>query len=203
MIAGVPVRVNTENIRLHDVGKISYKDAAGRWQQRYFIINASIGVTAFANRLYNSGASVVEWLQKRSVNLAILWTALQALRQYHNIVTTLTLNGAPSLTAKVTNLGIIKNPHFAGNFCYDTTIAPDSGNFVVNLCEDMNLLEMLKILYHLSHHSFTGIAKTRSWRSSHFCLETPFPIPLETDGEIVMTNEVEFEIIPQNLRVCQ
>jgi diacylglycerol kinase family enzyme len=202
-LAQVPIRLNPGKVSRYDVGKVTYHDETGRSRHRYFLINASLGVAACANHLFNSGEALIEWLQKRSVNAAIVWAALKTIIRYRNIPVAIALNGSRPLTTTVTNLGIIKNPHFAGDFCYDTPIAPDSGDFGVNLCEGMTRSESLKILYHLSHHTFLGRPKTRAWRTSHLHLHTAFPVPLETDGEIVMTDEADFEILPQALRVCQ
>ncbi len=203
MIAGVPLRVNANTAQRHDLGKMTYRDAAGAWRQKIFIVNASIGVTAAANWLYNSGEPLIEWLQQRSVTAAILWAALKTLVRYHNVPAALDLEGSQSLTTTVTNLGIIKNPHFAGDFCYDTPIAVDSGDLGVNLCERMNFMERLKILYHLAHHSFLGRAKTWAGRARRLHFQTAVPVPVETDGEVVMTDEAHFEILPQALRICQ
>lgn len=203
MIDGVPFRLNANAARQHDLGKVTYRDAGGNWRQKFFIVNASIGVTAAANWRYNSGERLIEWLQRRSVAAAILWTTLKTITRYHNIPATISLSGPQAITTAVTNLGVIKNPHFAGDFCYDTPIAADSGDFGVNLCERMNFFERLKILYHLAHHSFCGRAKTWAGRTPRLHFKTAAPVPIETDGEVVMTDEAQFEILPQALRVCQ
>ena len=52
-IDGVPVRINPDFENLTDVGKVTYTDEKSEVKARYFIVNASLGITADANLLFN------------------------------------------------------------------------------------------------------------------------------------------------------
>ncbi len=145
-IEGVPVRMDWQNASACDVIAVRYQNGGDALSTRYCLINASIGVTAEANALYNSRARFIALVQSISHEAAVVASALQTIVCYQNIAAELSLERRPARTFKITNLGVIKNPHFAGGLCYDTAIRPDDGRFGINLCAGMTKWEAVKTL---------------------------------------------------------
>ena len=115
--------------------RVRYLDSENQRQTRFCLNNASIGVTAEANALFNRQPGFVRGLRKVSVNAAIAMTAVKTIFLYRNIACRLSVDGGNEEEFMVTNLGIVKNPHFAGSLRYETTVQPDDGRLGVHLCE--------------------------------------------------------------------
>jgi len=201
-IEGVPVRMDWQNASACDVIAARYQNGAAALSTRYCLINASIGVTAEANALYNSRARFIALVQSISHEAAVVASALQTIVCFQNIAAELSLERHPARKFKITNLGVIKNPHFAGGLCYDTAIRPDDGRFGVNLCAGMTKWEAVKTLLRLYRKDFSGHPKTFSWSGREFGLESRAPFALEMDGEVVKTDRAYFRILPGLIRCC-
>ncbi|MEW6607885.1 MAG: diacylglycerol kinase family protein [bacterium] len=200
-IKDVPVRIDWENAKPCDVIRIDYQDDQGVFQSRFSLLNASIGLTAQANALFNSQPLFLKIIRNVSVDAAIIACALKTILSYRHIPCLLTVDNQIEQEFLVTNLGIIKSPHFAGSLCYD--IVPDNGLLGVNLCFGMSLFERIGILMALARHRFQGYPKTHSWFSRQVLVNSKQVFALEMDGEVVMAQRVRFSLIPEAVRCCQ
>jgi diacylglycerol kinase (ATP) len=201
-IGGVPCKVDFRSMIPRDVGFLSFENGEGSSHIRYFLINASIGVTAEANFFFNTPDTILQFLKRSAVNGAILYAALRTITTYRNREMSITKEEGEPLHTAVTNLGIVKSPHFSGSFCYDSPFSPDSGTFSVHLCENMSLPRTLLTLWRLSQRRYTGLPKTRSWSSSRLAIRAEKPFAGELDGEVVSTIAASFSIKPKLLQVC-
>lgn len=202
-IAGVPVRIDCENARPCDVIRIDVADDEGRASTRFAIINASLGITAEANAGFNAPSGFVRGARRLSVNAAIVASVIRTLATYRDVECRVIIDGAGEGTFSVSNLGVIKNPHFAGSFCYDTPIAPDDGKLGINLCERLTPFQVLATLAALSRRRFSGRPKTRSWIGERVSVEGDRSFALETDGEVVQARLAEFAVLPRRIRCCR
>jgi diacylglycerol kinase family enzyme len=203
VVAGVPVRIDHSNARPCDIIEIDLEDDEGNRARRYAIINASLGITAEANASFNAPGAFVRAARKFSVDAAIVASVLGTVASYRDIGCSLTLDGSYTGDFSVSNLAVIKNPHFGGSFCYDTPIAPDDGQLGINLCERLTPLQALATLAALRKHRFLGRPKTRSWIGTRVSVRGDRTFALETDGEVVRARSAEFGVIPKAIRCCQ
>lgn len=201
-IKGVPVRLSKERTVYCDVIRVSYRKEDQPLQRRYCLINASLGITAEANAFYNSRQPWVELIQRFSLEAAIIASALRTIFTFRNIPCVLKSQYLGTNRFSLTNLSVIKSPHFAGGLCYDTMIKADDGKMGINLCYDMSRLEAVKTLIRLYQHRFSGQPKTEAWSETSFSLSSPAPFALEMDGEVAEADYVEFDLIPKALRCC-
>ncbi len=201
-VEGVPVRLNRRDAIVCDVITARYEDKTGCLQDRHGLINMSVGITAEANALYNSRARSVELAKKISQEAAVIMAALETIARYRNFAARLTLDGQVR-SVRITNLGLIKSPHFAGGLCYDTRIRPDDGWIGVNLCHDMTKWEAVQALFRLYRKDFSGRPKTNSWFAREIELGSDTPFALEVDGEIVTAKRARFSVIPRHMRCCR
>lgn len=202
-IAGVPARVDSEHARPCDVIRIDLTDDEGRASTRFAIINASLGITADANAGFNAPSGFVRAARRLSVDAAIVASVLRTLATHRDVGCRIAIDGAGQGTFSVSNLGVIKNPHFAGSFCYDTPIEPDDGKLGVNLCERLNRFQVLATLAALSRRRFRGRPKTRSWIAEWVAVEAERAFALEADGEVVRARRAEFTVLPGRIRCCR
>jgi len=200
-IRGIPAKIDFQKAVLSDVIRVRFKKDNEHFSSQYCLINASIGIVAQANALTNSRNPVIDTIRKVSVEVSIVVAALMTIFAYRNIPCTLSLD--KSRQTNLTNLGVIKNPHFAGGLCYDTSIEPNDGKLGVNLCADMTKFDAVRTMVRLYKHRFSGYPKTQSWMATKLSVSSERIFALEIDGEHVFTKHAEFQIIPRALRCCR
>jgi len=202
-VSGVPVRVDCGRADQRDVIRIDVEDETGHLSTRYAIINASVGIAAAANASFNDPTRFVRGMRRLSVNAAIVASVLRALATYRDVGCRITIDGNDEGTFSVSSLGIIKSPHFAGAFCYDTPIGLDDGMLGINLCERLTWFQVLATLAALSRRRFAGRPKTRSWTGQRVCVVGDRAFALEMDGEVVTARRAEFTALRKRMRCCR
>jgi len=202
-IEGIPVRLNSQDAISSDVISVQYKNSNESLATRFFIVNSSVGITAEANALYNSRVPSIVKAKRVSHEAAVIFSALKTIFHYKNMPSTLTVDEESSRKVNLSNLGVFKNPHFAGSLCYDTSLAADDGYFGVNLCQDMTRLEVIQALARLYKCKFKGYPKTYSWLARELFFESERPFALEMDGEVLRASQARFKILPRHLRCCR
>jgi len=153
-IEDVPCRINLEKTVLHDVGLLSYVDGEQRLQQRAWFLNASVGLTAEANRRFNEPNRLLRFLKRASPDLGIGYATLHTLLGHRAQPMTISFAGHEPVRATVKNLAIVKNPHFTGALRYDPPYEPDSGFFHVRLLEDLPFRDLVRALTGLTSGKF-------------------------------------------------
>jgi diacylglycerol kinase (ATP) len=202
MIKEIPCKFNFRFAEARDVGILTFVDSKAQKQKKYWLINASIGITAEANLFFNTPDFILNYLKKTVTNLAILYAALHTIVIYRNRNITIKIGKNKSKEINLTNMGIVKSPHFSGNFSYNTPFETANGQFYINICREMHLLNTLNILRHLSKNRFRGLPKTESFCSDRLTVESDQPFAVEFDGEVVATKHVIFSIKRKLIGVC-
>jgi diacylglycerol kinase family enzyme len=200
-IGDVPARLAFHRTIRHDVGRLRFRTADGEWDCRRWILNASIGVTADGNRRYNDDP-VVARLKHVHPDLGMAWAALTALRHGTARPMTLATDGGPAREVCVTNLGIVKNPHFSGALHYDSVYDPGNGRFAVHLLGDVEGRDRLRAFLGLRQGRFTGRPGTASWEARRLRVTAARPFAVEADGEVIVTTAAEFSLDPRALAGC-
>jgi diacylglycerol kinase (ATP) len=202
-ILGIPVRINVNGPALqHDIGVVDYSCANGEAKRKYFIVNASFGVTAEANWKFNHPGPLLQWLKRTSTASAILYAAVSTIIQHHNTDCTLHFNQQVFKTA-ITNINILKLPFVSGNFYYKQQIERDDGRLSLNLCSQMNRWEMVTALHNLQHGIFASSEKKQTAYSTTFQLSSSSPVVFECDGETDWSDSVIISVKPQVLKVLK
>jgi len=195
---GIPLLLDFESAQPRDVCTLE-TDGAGL---RHWLINASIGLTADANRFFNEGDAVLSALKRVSAGAAIAYAATRTLAVNRKRRLRLRIECAPAFDVVVTNLGIVKNPNFSGTFTYGSRFEPDSGFFFAHLCEAMSRSRIVKTLWRSRREGFEGLPSTRSWRARHLVVTAGREFPVEFDGEVVTARRAAFSMRRKALRVC-
>jgi diacylglycerol kinase family enzyme len=200
-IGRIPVRLRFDRIVAHDVGRLRYLLPDGEWRCRRFILNASIGVTAEGNRRFNDDPTVAR-VKRLHPDLGMAWAALAALFDGGPWPMRVATDDRPPVTERVTNLGIVKNPHFTGMLRYDTPYEPGSGVFDVHLLGNVSRAARVRAIVGLCCGRFAGRRGTASWHARRLSVAADAPFAVEGDGEITITTHAEFSLDPQALAVC-
>ncbi len=202
MIIGIPTRLDWDHPTSCDAIAVLYLNGGSEPSRRHCLINASVGVTAEANALHNAGSLPIKFLQRLSVEAAILASALRALVAFRDLACELAVEGGELRPFQISNLAVLKNPHLAGRLRYRTPVAPDDGSMRVNLCVGMSRPEVLATMIGLYRGRFRRHPKFRSWRATGLCVSARRPFSLELDGEVVCTHHAEFRVKPRAVRCC-
>ena len=195
-INDVPVKILPDFNNFADIGKVIFRDEHGKKIARLFINNASLGVTADANLLFNRGDFIIRRLKSRMVGLTILYTALKTLITYKNKDLKITANGSCK-SIRAANISLTKNPYISGSFHYDTCPPRDGGDLGFHCSEDMSRLEIIKTMWDLSQGIFSGSPKRKTTFVKKINISSDQVIALETDGEILMGSDFTFTTIPK------
>lgn len=198
-IDATPVRIRPENSLLADIGKVRFIGADGEKKTRYFIVNASVGITAEANANFNRGNQPVRFLKPRMLNLAILYTAVRTILTFKNFPVTLKIKPVEQGTLQevkisLSNLSVLKNPHVSGSYTYDQDVKVDDGLLGVNYCGDMSKWQLLDVLWDLRRGRFSGKPKRFSLKASGLAVLPEKFVALEMDGEVVDATEAYFSL---------
>lgn len=202
LIQGIPVKLDFTRTILRDVIQIVYSDTRGKKIVRFCLINASIGITAEGNAVFSSRRKWIRMLQRVSIDAAIMASALKTIFSYSNLPAQMMVNNREEMDVSISNLGVIKNPHFTGSLCYDTPIEPDDGLIGINLSYNLSIYERIRLLLALQKRRFQGRPKARCWKATKLRVKSNRMFALEMDGEVIYTNKAEFHVLPKRLRCC-
>ena len=173
----------------------------GNLFKKYFLINASIGVTAEGNNFFNNPDFILSSLKKVSTQSAITYAAIKNIFTYKNFKVTIGGNNE-SFTANISNLGILKSPFFTGKLRYQSDPLLDNGLFDVHFYESLSKVKLLKLFYNLSKGVSDISLNKKFWRTDRIKISSDKEFAVEFDGEVITTKSVEFSVIPRLIKVC-
>ena len=202
LIGNIPYMLGFNKSELRDVGELSFQHN-GKRVTRYFIINASIGITAEGNFLFNNPDRILKYLKRLNTNSAILYSALKTIFGYRDFEAEIRKDEDKLAKVNITNLNIIKNPNVSGDLCYGYPAVYNDGKMNIHLAHDMNKLEILQLFLSLQKGRIDNIAKLESFRVKEIEVHTEKIFNMEYDGEVVQTNSVLFSIKKEWIKVCK
>ncbi|HSF44989.1 MAG TPA: diacylglycerol kinase family protein [Chitinophagaceae bacterium] len=200
--AGIPTRINADRMIDHDIGKLEYLDEKGKDQTEYFIINTSLGVTAFGNHMFNDPGQWLSFLKKHCTPMAIIHTAVASLLLSRNYSCRMEF-GNMIVEEELTNLNILKLPYVSGNFRYNQKIDPNDGEMSINLCHGMGLFRKMRALYQLANGSLSAGKFMTSCKTDKLTIHTKEAVLFECDGETFRSREIQISVIPKAVKVVQ
>ncbi len=174
LVAGVPMKIDFTRARPRDVGSFTFGSPERR---RYFLVNASAGVTAEANDLFNNPGRLLAFQKRHATSAAIYYAALKTILTYRNRSLTIGSSGGETFRTSLTNLGILKSPYFSGSLSYGGSASYDDGLLKLYLCKDLNTVELIRLLRALSTKNGRRPAiYIRTWSSPEITLEARLPL---------------------------
>jgi diacylglycerol kinase (ATP) len=200
-VDGVPMSVDFAAALPRDVGSITCEDGDS-YKTKYFLVNASIGVTAEANGFFNNPDRQIQYLKRFHVPSAILYAAIKTILSYKNIHAWVLSTETGLKAVDLSNLGVVKNPHFSGSLHYPIGVDYGSGMFSINLCHNLHRIGLFSVLGRLARGKFDEGEKTCSWCTGALDVFSDRPFAIEYDGEIMTTTVAHFGILPRHLKVC-
>jgi diacylglycerol kinase (ATP) len=202
LIDKIPYKLNFNKSELRDMGKLSFQ-FNGRRITKYFIINASIGITAEGNFLFNNPDKILNYLKRLNTNSAILYSAIKTISGYRDFEAEIRRDDIKPIKVNITNLNIIKNPNVSGDLSYGYPAVYNDGKMNIHLTHDMNKFEIIQLFLALQKGRIENIAKLESFPVKEIEVISEKIFHLEYDGEVVQTNSVLFSIKKEWIKVCK
>lgn len=202
----VPSRIDFSSTRAEDVGCI---DAAGigGFVRRYFIVNASAGVTAEGNLIFNGTAGAMPALRRLGAWAAIPAAALLAIGRHANVPAAISVDGGPERTVTLSNLALLRNTNISGRLRLDAIErgGPETGDGPMGLWieENRSRRHLLGLFVRLLTGRFRPADGTTLGRCFSVRVRAAAPIPVEFDGEILFTGDATFSVVRHAIRVCR
>jgi len=204
--AGFPARLDFENSRWHDIIQVDFNTGPAQVKTKYFNLNASLGITAQANAVFNEKSGVLGFLQRVSIPISILATAASTLARAksHSLkIQFLDLeNETHNRILQTHNVALIKSRFFSGDFRYPDQPLIDDGALDLHFVNSMSRIELWRCLGRLARGKFLGQPKTFSHRIRSCMIDSPNPIPFEMDGEVFWTHHLEVKVHRKALMLC-
>jgi diacylglycerol kinase (ATP) len=202
-IKGIPVRINYAGGSLqHDTGMASYLDDTNLEKRKYFIVNASVGVTAKANWNFNNPGFFLRMLKKQATSAAIVYTAVSTILGHRNQNLSLRFNDR-NLSTSVSNINILKVPFVSGSFYYKQAVLPDDGQLALNICMNMSKRELLSVLNQLQKGNFAASNKTITQFATGIDIRSDKEFVFECDGETEKTRSLQIMILPNAISILK
>ena len=202
-IDSIPARIDFANCEACDVGVIEYVDEDSSVNIKYWVINSSIGILADANKYFNHKGLIWDLFKRSFVGGAILYSALTTIAKYKNKNCSLSSENLINRNAVISNIGITKNPNFAGDFSYPVSYNPSNGLFNFHLLENSNLFETLLTLRKLWKNKKNPILNIQSGETNSIEISSDNPINIEYDGEVISTVKAKFSIMTKAINLCR
>jgi diacylglycerol kinase (ATP) len=201
LVAGIPCMMDPRSARPRDVGIVHFESGKGV-ATKYFLINASVGLTADANSYFNLPGRFLALLKCRSTPLAIALAAMRTIFTYRDKATSLSVDSLPPSAIRLTNLALLKSPFISGSLRFPTAMETDSGEFSLFVAHDMQLADRFRLLRGLLCGSLRDSDRLHQWQAPCLSLSAEEPFAVEYDGEVVRTQRATFAIIQKHLQVC-
>ncbi|MCH7722291.1 MAG: hypothetical protein IIC76_02980 [Bacteroidetes bacterium] len=201
LINGIPCKVDFTTTTKRDIGCITYVHNARRIK-KYFLINASIGVTAEANYFFNHPNFILKLFKRINTSAAIIYSAIHTIMRYKNIELKMIDSNKIAKIFRVANLAITKSPYISGNLKLNYTPNYNNGLLNIHLLCDTTKIELIKILHQLQNNKANAANVFNSSQSSSILIKAEKPFKVEFDGEIIRTHCARFSLLKKRIRVC-
>jgi diacylglycerol kinase (ATP) len=182
----------TEEVMPIDVGRATFLDGDGRPAERLFVNIAEVGYGAEVVKL---AERFPRWVGR----FRYLFAAWGAIRRATRPETTVVL-GHTTQVRPLVNLVVANAQFFGGGMKVAPRALPDDGKFNVQLYfgPRSQVFVLTQRIYRGEHLPNPQISE---YQSPIVEVETPTPLPVEADGEVLGTTPATFSLIGKALRL--
>jgi diacylglycerol kinase (ATP) len=176
-----------------DIGRVRYSDPA--CCDQYFLNMASAGMIA---EVVSKKLRSPPWLPR---GLRYLMPTVSSLFAYRPRQVQVELDGECA-AMEVLAISVCKGTYAGRGMRFGGEVTLFDGLFDVTFFQAMSPLEMLVKLRKLYAGRFQDEPAVQKRKVRRICIHSPSPVPVEFDGELCGTTDVELSVEPQSVRVC-
>ena len=176
-----------------DVGRLQYRRSGG---VLHFVNAASVGLSAEVVRRQRAMPRWLPALASYSLPSAM------GLLTFRPVPLVITLDGK-RYDGEFLSAFFAKGTHLGGGMRFGGNVAADDGRLDVTLLHGMSLAESLPRFGKIYTGRFHGDRKITKTTASEILIEAPAAQPMELDGELEGTTDVEVRVLRRAVRVCR
>ena len=194
-IADAAKVVAADHKRKIDVGRLTFRTAAGEPATRMFANIASFGVSGVVDRLVNESG-------KKLGRLSFLWATARATLSYKNQRVQLVFDGKERLDATINTVAVANGRFFGGGMMVAPDAEADDGVFDVVAMGDLGFGDLLvsgRRIYKGTHLTMDKVSARRAKVVEAEAVEPGAVVELDVDGEALGRLPAKFEIVPSSL----
>ena len=187
-----------------DAGRVTYVNAQGEEESRFFVNVASFGMGGdVINRVKTRSGLPAGAARLLGGKASFAAAALQAAFSFEKPAVRISLDGGPESQLTVANFCVANARYFGGGMKIAPDAKVDDGRFDVVAVGDVSALTVLASSYRLYLGTHLGMQEVRHAlaRRVRAASADGSVVKLEVDGELVGRLPAEFEILPAALRV--
>jgi diacylglycerol kinase (ATP) len=208
---GVPTRtadaaraLRDGETRTMDAGRVSFVNASGEEESRFFVNVASFGMGGdVINRVKSRSGLPAGAARLLGGKASFAAAALQAALTFEKPAVRVSLDGGPRSQLTVANFCVANARYFGGGMKIAPNAKVDDGRFDVVAVGDVSALTVLANSYRLYLGTHLGMQEVRHALARTVRAEpaSDEAVKLELDGELAGRLPAEFELFPGALRV--
>jgi len=187
--------IQTMPIRPIDVGRIIFKNKAGRRSHRFFVNVASFGL----------GGEVAHQVRKAPRSLgpafAFFWATMIAVLRYGKKHIHLKIDENPSVTWRLWNVAIANGRYHGGGMLVAPDALPDDGVFHITVIGNLPLHRIFSNLTHLYNGRIHQVEGVAGFTGTRVEAASNQPVLLDIDGEGPGTLPSIMSLIPGALNL--
>jgi len=181
-------------IREIDLGLARFRSWQGEAAEAYFANIASAGMSGAIAKRANKTSKAL------GGKASYVWATLAVFAHWRASQMTVTV-GAETRRAQMHDVIVANGRYLAGGMKICPEAEPDDGIFDVLLIGDLTKRDLLLTLPKTYRGSHLPHPKAELLRGSTVEIDAEEPLPVELDGEQPGTTPVQFELVPQALRL--
>ncbi len=184
----------SDNTRMIDLGRATYRTWAGVEAGTYFANVASVGMSGAIAKRTNESSKLL------GGKLSYLWATLAVFSRWTAGEVHVSVDGE-TREGRMHDVIVANGRYFGGGIMICPDAEPDDGRFDVLLLGDLTKRDLVLTMpktykgRHLPH------PKAELLRGAAVGVDAPHALPIELDGEQPGTTPVRFEVVPNALRL--
>ncbi|WP_419419428.1 diacylglycerol/lipid kinase family protein [Legionella sp. D16C41] len=206
LLKGHSLRMSTQSTA-YDVGRCRMINETGESKETLFLVNASIGLTAQGNYIFNTNP-IVQHFKKINFNVANFCTLLLLLKNISHqqfFLELITSEGETIVFDEImSNMGILKTPNVSGGMNFGTPVQRNDRLLDFVFTKKINIGQLFSLFIKLHKGAFLNDKNSGFHSINSIKVSSLTPFLLEMDGEIMEpVREAFFDLHPQTIQVCE
>lgn len=199
---GYPVRVDFRSVNRRDVVRIRI-DTGPALVSRYFLLNASIGLTAQGNRIFNGSGGILRFFKRLHTSAAIVYAIQRAVVAHRNVDIGISVDGNIHDEYRISNVSLMKSPHITGKLRSSLQVTPDDGLIGLWIEGERTRFQLCRLFLSLITGTISPGATSWTGKYSSIGIRSRNPFLLEYDGETISCRRAEFSVLSGAIGVCR
>ncbi len=188
-------RIHAGQTRPLDVGRVSFLDAEGKAQQRYFVNVVSFGVSGQVDREVNRASKGL------GGQVTFFLASVKAMWRFQDQAVRLRADGGKWEELSITTVAVANCQYFGGGMRVAPTADPGDGQFDVTVWSGYTLKDFALQSRRIYDGTHVALAGTRTFRARTLEAESEEEVLLDVDGEQPGRLPVKVELLPSALRL--